>query len=223
MAVATKEEKLRIRRVGWDFPPTPPETEAGDATASDPTAIPLPPPSFNPTEVLKDDKGTPDGWIPRDPRLIRLTGKHPFNVEAPLSDLYNDGFLTSPELFYVRNHGAVPFVKEEDIPDWKFTIEGLVENPLTLTLRDLLEEYEQVTYPITLVCAGNRRKEQNAVRKTKGFSWGAAGVSTAIFTGVIMSEVLGRARPLRRARYVCMEGADKLVGLPVLYTFASLY
>lgn len=86
-------------------------------------------------------------------------------------------------------------------------------NPLKITLRELLTEYENVTYPITLVCAGNRRKEQNVVRKSKGFSWGPAGVSTALFTGVVMKDVIERARPLRRARYVCMEGADKLVSL----------
>lgn len=88
---------------------------------------------------------------------------------------------------------------------------SLVEKPLTLTLRQLIAEYEQITCPITLVCAGNRRKEQNQVRKSKGFSWGAAGVSTALFTGVAMAEVLKRARPRKKARYVCMEGADKLV------------
>lgn len=87
----------------------------------------------------------------------------------------------------------------------------MVEHPVTLTLRQLMSEYEQVTYPITLVCAGNRRKEQNQVRKSKGFSWGAAGVSTALFTGVAMRDVIRRARPWRGARFVCMEGADKLV------------
>jgi nitrate reductase (NAD(P)H) len=75
-----------------------------------------------------------------------------------------------------------------------------------------MSEFEQVTYPITLVCAGNRRKEQNQVRKSKGFSWGAAGLCTSLFTGVVMSEVLKRAKPLRKARFVCMEGADPLVG-----------
>ncbi|EDU47880.1 nitrate reductase [Pyrenophora tritici-repentis Pt-1C-BFP] len=83
-------------------------------------------------------------------------------------------------------------------------------NPLKITLRQLLEEYENVTYPVTLVCAGNRRKEQNIVRKSKGFSWGPAGVSTALFTGVVMKDIIERAKPLRRAKYVCMEGADKL-------------
>jgi nitrate reductase (NAD(P)H) len=138
------------------------------------------------------------------------SGVHPFNVEAPLSDLFNEGFLTSPELFYVRNHGPVPQVNDAEIPDWQFSIEGLVENPVTISLAQLMSEYEQITCPITLVCAGNRRKEQNMVRKSKGFSWGAAGLSTALFTGVAMSEVIKRARPKRQARYVCMEGADKL-------------
>ncbi|GIZ46072.1 hypothetical protein CKM354_000921100 [Cercospora kikuchii] len=213
-------EDQKMRRTPVDLPPTPPDSQSehsgsdkadnesihGDTEA----AFPLPPPTVEPTEVLEIDKKTPDGWLPRDPRLIRLTGVHPFNVEAPLSALYNEGFLTSPELFYVRNHGHVPQVKDEDIPDWTFTIEGMVDNPITLTLADLIEQYEQQTYPITLVCAGNRRKEQNVVRKTKGFSWGAAGVSTALWTGVALGDVLRKAKPKRGARYVCMEGADKL-------------
>lgn len=94
---------------------------------------------------------------------------------------------------------------------WVLKFSSMVENPLKITLRQLLEEYENVTYPITLVCAGNRRKEQNVVRKSKGFSWGPAGVSTALFTGVVMKDIIERAKPLRRAKYVCMEGADKLV------------
>lgn len=199
-------------------PPTPPDSEHSDSEKRDVYSVdgtsnltfPLPPPCTEPTDVLEVDKKTPDRWLPRDSRLIRLTGVHPFNVEAPLTELFNEGFLTSPELFYVRNHGHVPQVQDADIPDWEFSIEGMVEHPIKMTLRQLIDEYEQRTYPITLVCAGNRRKEQNVVRKTKGFSWGAAGVSTALFTGVPMSEVIRRAKPTRGARYVCMEGADLL-------------
>ncbi|KAI9762038.1 MAG: adenyl-nucleotide exchange factor sse1 [Chaenotheca gracillima] len=194
------------------LPPTPPYSEGAETEDDDSTceSFPLPPPSTVPKKVLDIDKNTPDGHVARDPRLIRLTGAHPLNVEAPLSALFNEGFLTSPELFYVRNHGPVPQVRNEEVPDWEFSVEGLVEKPITISLRQLIADYEQATYPITLVCAGNRRKEQNQVRKSKGFSWGAAGVSTALFTGVAMSEVIRRARPLRKARYVCMEGADKL-------------
>jgi nitrate reductase (NAD(P)H) len=163
-----------------------------------------------PKDILKEDLKTPDNHVPRDPRLIRLTGIHPFNVEAPLSALYDEGFLTSPELFYVRNHGAVPQVDDAIIPNWEFSIEGLVKHPITMTLKQLIADYEQITVPITLVCAGNRRKEQNQVRKSKGFSWGAAGLSTALWTGVPIAELIGKAMPMRGAKYVCMEGADKL-------------
>jgi nitrate reductase (NAD(P)H) len=163
-----------------------------------------------PKDILKEDLKTPDNHVPRDPRLIRLTGIHPFNVEAPLSALYDEGFLTSPELFYVRNHGAVPQVDDAIIPNWEFSIEGLVKHPITMTLKQLIADYEQITVPITLVCAGNRRKEQNQVRKSKGFSWGAAGLSTALWTGVPIAELIRRAFPMRGAKYVCMEGADKL-------------
>ncbi|KAJ7892818.1 hypothetical protein B0H14DRAFT_3105104 [Mycena olivaceomarginata] len=170
----------------------------------------LPPLSNAPVQVLEIDQKTPDAHVFRDPRMIRLTGAHPFNAEAPLTALLGEGFLTTPELFFVRNHGPVPEVEDAEVLDWEFTVEGMVENPLKITLRDLMAEHEQQTYPITLVCAGNRRKEQNMVRKSKGFSWGPAGVSTALFTGVAMSDVIRRARPHKKARYVCMEGADKL-------------
>lgn len=107
-----------------ELPPSPPGTEENVSESSDEVDIPLPPTTNIPTKVLEIDKKTPDAHVARDPRLIRLTGVHPFNVEAPLSALFNEGFLTSPELFYVRNHGAVPEVRDEEIPDWSFSVEG---------------------------------------------------------------------------------------------------
>ena len=119
-------EKLISQRE--QLPPAPPHTE-GDRSDSceeddENVEIPLPPVSTVPTEILDVDRKTPDAHVPRDSRLIRLTGVHPFNVEAPLTALFNEGFLTTPELFFVRNHGAVPKVKDEDIPDWTLSIEG---------------------------------------------------------------------------------------------------
>lgn len=71
------------------LPPTPPRSDKGDDESV--VFIPLPPPSVKPTKVLAIDIGTPDAHVPRDPRLIRLTGAHPLNVEAPLSVLYDSG------------------------------------------------------------------------------------------------------------------------------------
>ncbi|KAF3055688.1 Nitrate reductase [NADPH] [Daldinia childiae] len=213
------------------YPPSPPPTQSSSrresSTSSDfeiqtlphnvdeskpeiSRIYPLPPRSRSDNNVLTEDLRTPDHHVVRDPRLIRLTGVHPFNVEAPLSELFNEGFITTKDLHYVRNHGAVPRVEDSEIMDWEFTIEGMVETPIKMSLTQLIREYEQVTYPVTLVCAGNRRKEQNMVRKTKGFSWGAAGLSTALWTGVVIGDLLKAARPKRGAKYVCLEGADKL-------------
>jgi nitrate reductase (NAD(P)H) len=98
---------------------------------------------------------------------------------------------------------------------WKLRIHGLVENEVTLSLQELQRSFLVVTLPITLVCAGNRRKEQNMVSQSLGFNWGAAGVSTALFTGVYLSDVLEFVKPLRpRAKHVVFEGADKLPNGP---------
>lgn len=189
-------------------------TSPDQSTNTDPKPKPkyaLPPRPREKQTVQEQDLKTPDKHVERDPRLIRLTGVHPFNVEAPLTDLWNEGFITTKDLHYVRNHGYVPCVQDNECLDWEFSIEGLVANPITMTLRDLIADYEQVTYPVTLVCAGNRRKEQNVVRKSKGFSWGPAGLATALWTGVPIDQLLARAKPIRgKAKYVCFEGADKL-------------
>jgi nitrate reductase (NAD(P)H) len=134
MGVLVEEQGVPLSQDGLTLPPTPPETVVDEDSKSeedvgkDSVTFTLPPPSTEPTRVLDVDKATPDAHVPRDERLIRLTGVHPFNVEAPLTALFKEGFLTSPELFYVRNHGAVPDVQEKDIPDWEFSVEGFVQS-----------------------------------------------------------------------------------------------
>lgn len=98
------------------------------------------------------DADTPDNWVPRDPRIQRLTGRHPLNCEPPMEDLMASGFITPPSLHYVRNHGAVPRLTWQD---HRLTINGLVDTPYTLTMDELVA-LPSVTLPITLVCAGNR-------------------------------------------------------------------
>lgn len=64
---------------------------------------------------------------------------------------------------FVRNHGSVPQIQ------WgahRITIDGLVDRPVTLTMDELVA-LPSVTFPVTLVCAGNRRKEENMVSCTQ--------------------------------------------------------
>ena len=51
----------------------------------------------------------------------------------------------------------------------------------------------QVTIPVTLQCAGNRRVELNAVKAVKGLSWRGNAISTATWTGVRLRDVLKAA------------------------------
>lgn len=138
-------------------------------------------------EIDTRDKGTPDDWIPRHSDLVRLTGRHPFNCEPPISMLLDQGFITPVSLHYVRNHGAAPRLSWEE---HKLTIKGLVDKPLTLSMNELSNLLPTVTIPVTLVCAGNRRKEENMIKQTIGFSWGPAAHACNKWTGVKLCDLL---------------------------------
>ncbi|KAJ3115945.1 hypothetical protein HDU96_010807 [Phlyctochytrium bullatum] len=160
-------------------------------------------------EIDPSDLNTPDDWVPRHKDLIRLTGRHPFNCEPPLELLMSEGWITPPSIHYVRNHGAVPRIEEDK---HSLTVSGLVNNPRTFTMKEL-KQMPATTFPVTLVCAGNRRNEQNRIKKTIGFSWGAAGVSNALWTGVLLVDLIracGGVSDEAEARFVTFEGVEDL-------------
>lgn len=136
------------------------------------------------------DVGTPDEWIPRDGRLVRLTGRHPFNVEPPLSVHHEHKFITPSSLHYVRNHGACPKLSWSE---HRIKVGGpLVPKPTEFTM-DQIVAMPPRELPVTLVCAGNRRKEQNMIRQTIGFNWGPSGLSTNVWKGVLLRDLLLKA------------------------------
>ncbi|RLN08354.1 hypothetical protein C2845_PM11G24430 [Panicum miliaceum] len=158
------------------------------------------------------DEATSDAWVRRHPALVRLTGKHPFNSEPPVARLMAHGFITPAPLHYVRNHGAVP---KADWSTWTVEVTGLVKRPARLTMEQLVTEFEAVELPVTLVCAGNRRKEQNMVRQTVGFNWGPGAISTSVWRGARLRDVLQRCGVMGAAAgaaNVCFEGAEDLPG-----------
>ncbi|KAI9321277.1 Oxidoreductase, molybdopterin-binding domain-containing protein [Dichotomocladium elegans] len=163
-------------------------------------------PMAPPKTIDPRDLNTPDSFVARDPQMVRLTGKHPFNAEAPLKLLEKGGYITPNHLHFVRNHGPVPQISWED---HRIKLTGLVNTPTTLTMNDITS-MPPTTVPVTLVCAGNRRKEQNMVKQSIGFGWGAAGASTACWTGVYLRDVInqfgGGLKP--DAMHICFEGVD---------------
>jgi nitrate reductase (NAD(P)H) len=154
------------------------------------------------------DEGTPDGWIPRHPDLIRLTGRLPLNAEPPTTRLMED-LITPNSLHYVRNHAAVPKLSWES---HKVSVYGLVNNPKDFSMDELVS-MKSLKIPITFACDGNRRKEINMIEHSAAFNWGPAGVSTAVWTGVLLRDLLlkcGVKSSKEGAKFVCFDGSDEL-------------
>ncbi|KAH6687912.1 nitrate reductase [Plectosphaerella plurivora] len=186
------------------------------------------PQKHNRTDISIDeaDQFTPDNWFPRCPDLIRLTGKHPLNAEPPLTRLLDAGLVTPNELHYVRNHGPVPRLL------WEFhTVDvdvGGKGASRTFGMDELRDSFPSVNIPVFLACDGNRRKELNMIRKSKGFNWGPGAGGCAYWKGALLRDVLiaaglvedevegtggtGKAtgRKGTRRRWVNFEGADDL-------------
>lgn len=140
------------------------------------------------TAIDYRDMKSPDEWLPRDGRLVRLTGKHPFNVEPPLHILDQYKFITPCSLHYVRNHGLCPRLTWED---HKVQLTNKVTNTTAIITMDDIAAIKPIReMPVTLVCAGNRRKEQNMMRQTIGFNWGGAGVGTNVYKGCLVRDAL---------------------------------
>ncbi|KAK4632266.1 Nitrate reductase [NADH] 1 [Fulvia fulva] len=173
------------------------------------------PPTHNRSTISIDeqDQFSPDSWLPRSGDLIRLTGKHPMNAEADLKKLFVESqkceLITPNELHYIRNHGAVPRLL------WEFHKLDVEDGKLTLCMNDLKDNFEHINIPVALACDGNRRKELNMIRKSKGFSWGAGATGCAYLKGPLLRDVLeaagvkpGRYTGEGKLRWVNFQGAD---------------
>lgn len=165
-----------------------------------------------PEMVDEADQFSPDSWVPRSDKLIRLTGKHPLNAECDLTELFEAGLITPSSIHYVRNHSAVPHLLWEN---HKLTVHAGRE--VTFTMDDLKEQFESINIPIFLACDGNRRKELNMIKRTKAFNFTAAAAGCSYWRGVLLRDVLLEAgvnevvkkHPNRRF-WVNYCGADEL-------------
>lgn len=158
---------------------------------------------------------TATSWMFNRPDSIwseeKSTGKllvrqeKPFNAEPPLENLL-DHWLTEYGTFFQRSHGNVP---EIDADSFQLTVEGLVDQPLKLSLAELKAKFPQVTTTATITCAGNRREEFHSDKIT-GVKWHGGAISTAEWTGVSLADVLKQAGIQAGAKHVWFEGLDEV-------------
>ncbi|KAK4186269.1 nitrate reductase [NADH] [Podospora australis] len=160
--------------------------------------------------IDEQDQFTPDNWLPRCPDLIRLTGNHPMNAEPSVHCLLQGGLITPNEIHYVRNHGAVPRLLWE-LHHLEIEYDG---QTVSLTMDALKNRFHMINIPVAMACTGNRRKELNLLRKTKGANNAAASVGCAYWKGPLLRDVLlaaGIPESLgasSKKHYVNFAGAD---------------
>jgi sulfite oxidase len=128
----------------------------------------------------------------------------PEDLETPVSLL--NTWITPNDLFYVRHH---MYAAKVEVNEWKLTVGGEVQNPITLTL-DELKRAPKHTVTVTLECAGNGRAFFDP--PVAGIQWEKGAVGTARFAGARLADVLKRAGVKPTGQYVAMNGADKPVG-----------
>lgn len=131
-------------------------------------------------------------------RGLRVLGDRPLNAETPVTLL--DAEITPTEHHFVRNNGHVPERAEKrDLTGWKLTIDGEVEKTLQLTL-DSLRRYPTHTRALVLECAGNGRGGFQP--SASGNQWTLGGVGCALYTGVLLRDVLKDAGVKSSAIYI---------------------
>ena len=148
--------------------------------------------------------------------MTQMYGKHPafrvkeyapYNGEPPL-ELLRTAFFTPEELFFARNHGAVP---EIDAGAFRIRVRGKVRNELELSLRELQENFPAHTRAVTLQCAGNRRAELAAMAPIPGeLPWEAGAIGTAEWRGTTLRDVLRTAGVELEAGHVAFTGLDEV-------------
>lgn len=123
----------------------------------------------------------------RDPNNLGCTVK-PWCGE-PRIDLLTRDYITPNELFYVRNHLAVPDIEPED---YELVIKGKGIKKHKFTLEDLKTKFPKHEVVTTLQCAGNRREDMHDdVHKIFiAPHWVVGAMSTAKWGGVKIRDVL---------------------------------
>lgn len=137
---------------------------------------------------------------------MRIMSDKPLNAETPATRLRS--WITPNTVFFDRNQGQIPQAPV-DPATWELTIDGEVEQPLTLDL-DHLQGRSKAIVANTLECSGNSRSLLQ--KKAPGNPWTIGGVGNAVWGGVWLGDLLTEAGLTERAAHVAFEGMDTPLG-----------
>ncbi|HEY7108190.1 MAG TPA: molybdopterin-dependent oxidoreductase [Nitrososphaeraceae archaeon] len=131
--------------------------------------------------------------------LLPLPKSRPIGFEDPMLEPLLTSEVTPTYLFYRIDIN--PIVPEVDAKSWNLTVKGLVDNPLTINY-DEIRAMPSVEQYATLECVSNKI--------------GGDLISTAMWKGVKLKDILDRAKVKTGAKYIafrCSDGYD--VGIPL--------
>ena len=104
---------------------------------------------------------------------------------------------TRPEYTPIKNHYKV-FIRTKptviDGSSWTLNINGMVNNPLRLTLDDIKNNYEKSSHYVTLSCISGKI--------------GTSLISTTLWTGASLQQILADADVSKEARYLHIMSGD---------------
>ena len=133
---------------------------------------------------------------------LTVLNERPLNAETPPHLL--DDAITPTERHFIRNNGIPP--ENTDAVGWMLTIDGLVDNSMTLSIDDLKQRFEIVTRALTLECGGNGRAFFDP--PADGSQWTYGAVACSEWTGVRLADVLKAAGVKDNVAYTAHVGAD---------------
>ena len=155
-------------------------------------------------------RNMPAGFIPEalaaNPMKIQgkdgltILNDRPVNAETP-AHLLNDD-VTPTARHFIRNNGNMP--DSMDAGSWKLQVDGLVNNPMTLSISDLKEKFEVVTERLVIECGGNGRAAFKP--PARGNQWTLGAVACSEWTGVRLADVLKAAGVKKNVIYTRPRG-----------------
>jgi DMSO/TMAO reductase YedYZ molybdopterin-dependent catalytic subunit len=156
-------------------------------------------------------RNIPEGFVPaamaQDNPLtgkdgLTLLNDRPVNAETP-PELLDDA-ITPTNRHFVRNNGVTP--EDTSADGWMLTVDGLVDNPMELSIPDLRDQFEVVTMALTIECGGNGRAFFDP--PASGNQWTLGAVACSEWTGVRLKDVLEKAGVQSNVIYTAHYGAD---------------
>ena len=76
---------------------------------------------------------------------------------------------------------------------WETHKLDIANGKLNISIDQLRDEFDPINIQVALAYDGNRRKELNMIKRSKGFNWGSGAVSCAYWKGPLLPEVLHKA------------------------------